>query len=903
MRRAIGLIRQFTKGMVWGMDIPIYELSDNRFLGIKMFEVVAFPSLGEQGDQMLKEFTHILTELYKLSGEECVWELLWLTEAVPHQTFVSRVHVYGIVRKIGFEKQQIRDAIDKGYTNLTNTLSALQYNLSSVDMHDEKWNELLEQIDDSSVYAIAKSEKCMANVYSPYAYYYCDIVPGKNDNNFSGLLTTLSQTKNCCVSFQFLPTHFTREELYTINEISVELNRIANGYVSNGQFIRDEAAAVPCKAYEYYKNKSESPLFLYNILVYGEKKSCSSVAAKLISLLQSGEAPVGPSDFVCFDLSEEKIRLKKQFAYYPWNINARLLYQYRNQQLLKVLPLAQRMYRLPYLMNVDEAVSLFRLPLHEKHMSMINNNQTALVQEQFSSIVVNEENIQLGTLVTNDSSQIVIGCPEKYFAQHALIVGKPGQGKTTFMMDLLLQFSERKIPFLAVEPTKAEYRALIDAIPDLQIFTPGNNEVSPYIVNPFIPPRGIRVEQYIPSLINAFAAAFDMDGPLNMLFLKAVRTCYMRYGWKDYSRYGDEDVQVFGMYEFILVFKDIMDNMGYAKEVKNNIETAGLLRLMNLIEQNSNIYDSVHTVPLEDLLSKPTVLELNAIDNEEQKSLIMALLLINICIYTKNEHAQHSGLKNVILIDEAHVLLEGKHGGNENAADSSSKTIQTLRNMIVEIRAYGTGILIADQMPSRVGKTIVANTEIKVSFQLVDGAEKDLIANSTDMDEEMRGKISKLQVGEAYVHYGKLGAPQLIRGKDIRREKGIRHCVSDEEIAQKMKYWDLHKEMLRPYRECELCEYCKETCNLMIRSKADYVAGKALYEYRALLKNAEELKKCVYHLPNLLKEEFEGEGDDTHRLQVCARIKLVRKVCMELPIRVDCNEIANLITQFPQKNI
>lgn len=62
--------------------------------------------------------------------------------------------------------------------------------------------------------------------------------------------------------------------------------------------------------------------------------------------------------------------------------------------------------------------------------------------------------------------------------------------------------------------------------------------------------------------------------------------------------------------------------MDYKGEVKSNMESAGVVRLVSLIEQNSNIYDTVHTIPLEDLLSKPTVIELNAINNKEQKSLI-----------------------------------------------------------------------------------------------------------------------------------------------------------------------------------------------------------------------------------------------------------------------------------------
>ena len=107
---------------------------------------------------------------------------------------------------------------------------------------------------------------------------------------------------------------------------------------------------------------------------------------------------------------------------------------------------------------------------------------------------------------------------------------------------------------------------MVDVIPSLQIFTPGNNSVAPFIMNPFIPPRGIRIEKYIPSLYSAFKAAFSMPSPLDVVFLKTIRTCYNRYGWRDYSMVGDPEVTLFGFHEFILVFKQIIDNSDYSKE-------------------------------------------------------------------------------------------------------------------------------------------------------------------------------------------------------------------------------------------------------------------------------------------------------------------------------------------------
>ena len=58
----------------------------------------------------------------------------------------------------------------------------------------------------------------------------------------------------------------------------------------------------------------------------------------------------------------------------------------------------------------------------------------------------------------------MIGVTDKALTQHMMIVGTPGFGKTTFAINLLLQFYDRGIPFLAIEPTKTEYRSLIDRI-------------------------------------------------------------------------------------------------------------------------------------------------------------------------------------------------------------------------------------------------------------------------------------------------------------------------------------------------------------------------------------------------------------------------------------------------------
>lgn len=895
------------------MNTNIFELNDGRILGVKAFEIVSFPTILSYGKNQIENcerisiaFMQLVTELHKLCGSNTCIELLWLTERVQHQIFSSKIHVFSILRKIEQDESKLTNELNNMQLNLISALSALQFNIQEINIQDNTFLDLLASIDDSCVYGVVKREKCTANANSAYPYYFSDVVPTKNTNNFNSIIFALSQLENCCISFQLFPIQLTKEELYMINEVSAELGRIASGMMINHQMYKDSLAEEPLKVYSYYNERRNSPVFMYNILAFGERSCCASLATKLISLLQSGTEKTVTSDFMCLDLSIEKIKLNKQFPHYVWNINNKLLYYYRNQKLQNVVPLARKLFRLPYIMSAEEAVSFYRLPLYEKTMTALKSNQVAHAQEQFSSAVVSEDNIQLGELVSNDSTKIMIGCPEKSFTKHALVVGTPGSGKTTFSVNLLLQFAKKGVPFLAIEPTKTEYRAVIDAIPNLQIFTPGNNSVSPYIINPFIPPRGIRIEQYIPSLASAFKAAFSMPSPLDMIFLKAIRTCYIQYGWKDYSKLGDSDVTLFGLHEFILVFKKLMENTNYSKEVRGNIESAGLLRLTNLIEQNSNIYDTVNTVPIEDLLTAPTVLELNSIDNAEQKSLIMALLLISICLYTKHNQVGDGELKNVILIDEAHVLLGGGSSilSAEGSADSQATTIKALQDMIAEIRSYGTSIIIADQSPTKVSREVVANTDIKVSFRLVQSVEKELIADSTNMDEDAQNSLSRLKPGEAYVYYSKLDTPQMVMTEDIREKEGIRLSVPDSEVASRSTYWDGHKELLKPYTECNLCRLCNTGCDFNIRSDAEFIANSAFSKYRNAVKDSETFKKCIFHLPHLMSKEFNNYSDSNlTKIQICSRIKLFRKIVLELPVSMCGEDKLKVITRFPKDNI
>lgn len=49
-----------------------------------------------------------------------------------------------------------------------------------------------------------------------------------------------------------------------------------------------------------------------------------------------------------------------------------------------------------------------------------------------------------------------------------------------------------------------------------------------------------------------------------------------------------------------------------------------------------NLFDNYFSIPIEDLLTKPTIIELAAIENSDQKALIISLLLLSILAYVNS---------------------------------------------------------------------------------------------------------------------------------------------------------------------------------------------------------------------------------------------------------------------------
>ena len=864
-------------------------------MSIEIIELTAIPhfkmldlSVNQAKWKIQTKFYSLLTFLHSLStSEQAVYGLTFLSnghfprilisvhcsENAPSNLSADEIseHILKQLRQSFFSCERLTGA------KLTNAVFAMRDILAG------------------DVVALSKSEKVMTSgsSYAGY-YYYTDVLKSDDTStneldNYSGIFDLLLASEGSLVSFQLIPTIFSQSEVYALSSLSLELKNIIQGIpMGGGQIYRENSAEEPQRAYAYYTEQRSQALYFGNILVASTTGKVDSLAAALKAAIQaSTSCPIG-INLLYISLGQQMAR---DFFALPWNLANIMLFNYRDQNIWNGSPFQPtNLVRLPFLYTADEASVFFRLPIDDGEIHGIQSNKVTNTNEAIDTKATDAANIQFGTLM--NSSDTLIGASLSDFTRHGLIVGTPGSGKTTFAVNLLLQFYRKGVPFLAIEPTKTEYRAMLGQVKDLQIFTPGNSGVSPLSINPFAPPRGITVEQYIPALMDAFKAAFDMESPLDVIFSSAVRKCYTKYGWKNTSKTGDADVQPFGLYEFILTFKELVASSAYSKDVRSNIETGGTFRLMNLIQQNSTLYDTVNAVHIHDFLSRPTVLELNAISGDEQKALLIALLLIQISLYIKSKGASSGPLTNVILLDEAHVLLGGNVDG-QSGSKAKNSAVQLFQKMIAEIRSFGTSVIIADQAPSQVTRSIVANTDIKIAFRLVERDECEIIANSTGMSNDYKEYLARLQTGEAIAYYSRLVSPKIISTPNFREKEEIRLNVSNSEVKEHV----IASHSEKPFYECKWCRQCKNGCAIKVRNQADYYGGHIIILLGNRIIDKETLTKYMYKLHDLI---IQYEKEDWHNLPLkvlcnCSKIHFLRKMLLEGKFSLDRRVIDKLL--------
>lgn len=794
-------------------------------------------------------------------------EILWATTSAVNQPYKANISLYIILRTVHQDYKSAEDVVATMLNLCEETLSRDRYSYELCDLSVIR--QIFVGLNHDNVYAVVKSERIdYINTTLLNACYAYDVLH-ETTVDFGRFVNILIQNPNCAVSMQLMPTFFSQHETSELNSKSQTLSMLVNGVsVSGVGNVQVESAKRAADTYTYYAVNSDRPLFNFNIVLYAVESTAAQIAAKLMGQLNAGYAASASLDIVPvagFNPSDD-------FDMSPWNLHNWLEHNSRNAAVWNSGQVPTAVRRLPFILTVQEASEFFRLPVANEDIGAgLMVNETGSRSKSYAKGILNECELPFGKLKSSPNGD-VIGLRLIDLAKHMLIVGTPGSGKTNFSVGLLRTlWLKYKVPFLVIEPAKNEYRALIQNIPDLQIFTPGKNSISPFVFNPFVPPEGVRLESYKSTLKTAFAAGVTMTSPLDKIFDDTVDNCYSKFRWLN-SYTTDDDGHIFNISDFVKCFEETFNAIGYTGDSKN-IGRAGLVRLQGLVK----LFDNYFSIPIKELLTKPTVIELAAIENSDEKALYIALVLLSVLSYVNaNYVGEGDVLRNFILVEEAHVLLDASGHGGEGAANPAEIAQGLVKRMLAEIRSYGVSVAIADQSPRKVGTDIVALTDIKLGFRLVESEDRDIFANSVSMDARQAARLAKLKPGEAFLFFNKMSEPEEIITPENRNSQGYRVSLSDSEVAEKSMYWKNNPEKLRPYPECDRTSGCTGTCDVDCRLLGKEIGVRIARKYNKLGKTPQETMRIINSkLMALVKEEV-GEKKYSELLRSCVWVHALR---------------------------
>jgi len=372
--------------------------------------------------------------------------------------------------------------------------------------------------------------------------------------------------------------------------------------------------------------------------------------------------------------------------------------------------------------------------------------------------------------------------------QHALAVGITGYGKTNTVKRLLLKLADLRVPFLVMEPAKSEYLLLADKIRSLLFFRIGStlkDSEIPFQFNPFAFPIGFPLHTHIDFLKSTFVASFGLFPPTPFLLEAALLRIYEQCGWQMATGthpHPDSKLSYPSMSDLLAAIDPVVDECGYDLELTRNMKGALKTRIGNLCSgPKGMMLDTRENIPDEVLFQNPVVLEMKDLGSDQEKALIMGFVLTRLYEYrdVQSDAGNVDGLQHLLVVEEAHRLLKRTAEKSSEEINMQGQAVETFTNMLSEIRAYGQGVMVVEQIPSKLSIEVVKNSATKIVHRLGAKDDRDLVGDTMNLNKEQKRNLTILEKGDVVVHGDRMDGAISVH---INRTPPFRK-LGDREIA------------------------------------------------------------------------------------------------------------------------
>ncbi|MES9539317.1 helicase HerA-like domain-containing protein [Actinomadura sp. NPDC000600] len=384
-----------------------------------------------------------------------------------------------------------------------------------------------------------------------------------------------------------------------------------------------------------------------------------------------------------------------------------------------------------------------------------------------------EAQIELGAILDGQDREVGrFTVPRSTINRHVFVTGATGAGKSQTVRHLLEQLTRAGVPWLAIEPAKSEYAAMAGRIQDLggpvTVVNPSDPDSVPLSVNPLAPEPGYPVQAHIDMVRALFQAAFDAEEPFPQIMAQALQRVYENNGWDVVTGGGVPgsliEPAVPTLEQLQNAALQVIQDVGYGRELMADVQGFVDVRLRSLrIGSAGRFFEGGHPADIGGMLRDNIVLAIEDVANDEDKAFLMGTLIIRIVEHLrmrerKRDRAAGAALRHVIVIEEAHRLLR-----NRGPERGSSHAVELFAGMLAEIRAYGEGIIVAEQIPTKLVPDVIKNTALKVVHRLPAFDDRHQVGAAMNLDGDQSREVVSLRPGVAAVFADGMDRPLRVR--------------------------------------------------------------------------------------------------------------------------------------------
>ncbi|MEH1029539.1 ATP-binding protein [Micromonospora profundi] len=400
---------------------------------------------------------------------------------------------------------------------------------------------------------------------------------------------------------------------------------------------------------------------------------------------------------------------------------------------------------------------------------------------------VRAESLAIGAVLDrHDTVGDPLRLPMTSLNRHTFVCGATGAGKSQTIRHLLEQATAAGLPWLVIEPAKAEYRRMANRLPGagVVVVRPGEGTAPPAGFNPLRPVPGFPLQTHADLVRALFLAAFDADEPFPQVLGAALALSYEQLGWDlalGEPRLPGHRPRYPTLGDLQQAAEEVVGQIGYGREVTDNVRGFIRVRLGSLrLGTTGGFFEGGHPIDVARLLDSNVVFEIEDVGDDRDKAFLIGALLIQVTEYLRvrdRREDRDAGvvLRHLSVIEEAHRLLRrADHPG------PAAHAVELFAGLLAEIRAYGEGLVIAEQIPEKIAPDVVKNTAVKVIHRLPARDDRDAVGATVNLTQRQSEFVVTLPPGVGAVFTDGMDHPVLVRVPDgTDRETTARAATAD----------------------------------------------------------------------------------------------------------------------------